>query len=108
MTTTKAIAPIVKKALEQNRDARDSYNMLFICVMAEYGIHLDPEQRKSFLEMPSVTSIDRAARKIWESHNELRPTKKIQARRASLQNEYRQEMKTHWVFDGNTAKEVAL
>lgn len=98
MTSNKQITPIVRKALQENRDARNSYNMLFICVMAEYGLHLTPDQREVFLAMPSVISIDRAARKLWETELDLRPTEKIRKFRNQKANEYREEMKGNWFY----------
>ena len=98
MILNKQITPIVRKALQENRDARNSYNMLFVYVMAEYGLHLDQEQQEAFLAMPSVISIDRIARKLWETELDLRPTEKIRKFRNQKANEYREEMKGQWFF----------
>lgn len=106
MTHSKAIAPRVKEILENNLDARNSYNMLFVCILADYGVHLDSDQRKTVLQMPSVTSIDRAARKLWQENAAPRPSESVQEKRRILEREYREEMRGSWDFSNGKARWV--
>lgn len=106
MNQSLAISPRVKRILQTNQDARNSYNMLFICILADYGIYLTQEQRQILLHMPSVTSIDRAARKLWEQNAAPRPSKRVQRKRKEQEMEYRETFRYKWVFDnqGNATR----
>jgi hypothetical protein len=109
MTEALTIKSTVEKILKDNPACRNSYNALFAAMLAHYGCHLDSDQQRALLEMPSPLSIDRAARKAVEQNSDLKGSKRTQRIRKQLQEEYRIEMKknrTVYVFEGGVAKAV--
>lgn len=95
--------PLVRDVLRLHPEARDSYKVLYRKVWERCGLYLSDDQWKTLLEdCPPITSVDRAARKIWES-NQYLPSKRIQGDRKLLEEQHRKEMVKKTVFVGNTA-----
>ncbi len=99
MSKVKKIEPLVRKALEINKSARNDDQMLYIEVI----YLINPELLRDFMDtfknykklgLPSFASVERSRRKLQEKHKELRADYETQLARAEKELEYEEYSRT--------------
>ena len=79
MEKLKKIEYVVEKVLEANKDARESNDILYMCVCEYFDENASSRTLKDFLitrnktACPAYESVTRARRKVCEKRPELKP-----------------------------------
>ena len=92
----RAIESRVRRILEDNPATRDDDNLLMIeyCALVGYNVNRPFWAVMKDKTAPNRESVTRARRKLQEKFEDLRGTRKTRAKRAELEEEYREYART--------------